>query len=118
MKHGLARELHTAGKIYDILQTPDKQNLTGVAPILTDISLTHPFIGNAVHRDRWGTFQRKNLNQRAQFKSLKHAWAENVHVVEPCVLDALRSMSGESAATLSLFAWCQAEREAEFFVED
>ena len=27
-------------------------------------------------------------------------------------------MSGESAATLCLFAWCQAEREAEFFVED
>jgi len=27
-------------------------------------------------------------------------------------------MSGESSATLCLFAWCQAEREAEFFVED
>ena len=27
-------------------------------------------------------------------------------------------MSGESAATLCKFAWCQAEREAEFFVED
>ena len=27
-------------------------------------------------------------------------------------------MSGESAATLCLFAWCQAGREAEFLVED
>ena len=27
-------------------------------------------------------------------------------------------MSGETAATLCLFAWCQAEREAEFFVGD
>ena len=27
-------------------------------------------------------------------------------------------MSGESAATLCLFAWCQAEREAKFFVEE
>ena len=26
-------------------------------------------------------------------------------------------MSGESTATLCLFAWCQAEREAEFFVD-
>jgi hypothetical protein len=27
-------------------------------------------------------------------------------------------MSGESAVTLCLFAWCQAVQEAEFFVED
>ena len=27
-------------------------------------------------------------------------------------------MYGESAASLCLFAWCQAERAAEFFVED
>ena len=32
-------------------------------------------IGNAVDRDRWGTYQGKNLSQRAQFKSLKRAWA-------------------------------------------
>jgi len=82
------------------------------------ISLAYPFIGNAVNRDRWGTYQGKNLSQLAQFKSLKNAWSENVHVVVPFVSDTLGSMSGGSAATLCLFAWCQAEREAEFFVED
>ena len=66
---------------------------------------THPFIGNAVGRDRWGTYQGKNLSQWAQFKSLKHAWAENVHVVVPFVSDTLGSMFGECAATLCLLAW-------------
>jgi hypothetical protein len=118
VKHGLPRELHTAGRICDILYTPNNQNLRGVTPILADVSLTHPFIGNAVDRDQWGIYQGNKLSQRAQFKSLKHAWAENEHVVVPLVSDTLGSMSGESAATLCLFAWCQAEREAEFFVED
>ena len=62
--------------------------------------------------------QEKNLRRQAQFKSLKHAWAETEHVVVPFVSDTLGSMSGESAATLCLFAWCQAGREAEFFVDD
>jgi len=118
VKHGLPRELHTAGRICNILYTPNNHNLRGVTPILADISLTHPFIGNAVDRDRRGTYQRKNLSRRAQFKNVKHAWVENVHVVVPFVSGTLWSMSGESAATLCLFAWCQAEREAEFFVED
>ena len=118
VKHGLLHELHTAGKMYDIRYTPTDQNLRDLTPILADISLTHPFIGNAVDRDRWGTYQRKNLSQRAQSKSLKHAWAENVHGVVPFVSDTLGSMAGESAATLCLFAWCQAELEAEFFAED
>ena len=118
VKHGLLHELHTAGKMYDIRYTPTDQNLRDLTPILADISLTHPFIGNAVDRDRWGTYQRKNLSQRARSKSLKHAWAENVHGVVPFVSDTLGSMAGESAATLCLFAWCQAELEAEFLAED
>jgi len=118
VKHGLPRELHTAGRICDILYTPNNQNLRGVTHILADVSLTHPFIGYAVDMDQWGTYQGKKLSQRAHFKSLKHAWAENVHVVVPFVSYTLGSMSGESAATLCLFACCQAEREAEFFVED
>jgi len=90
----------------------------GGTPILADVSRTHPFIGNAVDRDQWGTYQGKKLSQRAQVKNLKHAWAENVHVVVPFASDTLGSMSGESAARLCLFAWCQAEREAELVVED
>ena len=65
-----------------------------------------------------GTYQGKKLSQWAQSKNLRHVWAENVHAVLPIVSDALGSMSGESAATLCLFEWCQAERRAEFFVED
>ena len=53
-------------------------------------------------RDRWGTYQGKNLSQWAHFKSLKHAWAENEHEVVPLVSDT-ESMSGESAALLCLF---------------
>ena len=89
-----------------------------MTPILAVISLTHLFIGNAVDRDRWGNYQGNNLSQRAQIKCLKHAWAENERVVVPFVSDTLGSMSGNSAATLCLFAWCQAGREAEFFVEN
>ena len=51
-------------------------------------------------------------------KSLKHAWAENQHVIVPFVSDALSSMSEESVATVCVIAWCQAGLEAEFFVED
>ena len=102
------RKLHTAGRFCDILYTPNNQNVRGVTPILADISLTHPFTGNAGDRDKWGIYQKKNLCQRAQIKSLKHAWAENEHVVVPFVSGTLGSMSGESAAALCLFAWCQA----------
>ena len=54
----------------------------------------------------------------AQIKSLKHAWAKNEHGVVTFVSDTAVSLSEESAATLCLFAWCQAERETGFFVED
>ena len=89
--HGLPRELRTAGRICDILYTPNNQNLRGVTPILADVSQTQPFIGNAVDRDQWSTYQGKKLSQRAQFKSLKHVWAENEHVVVPFVSDTLGS---------------------------
>jgi hypothetical protein len=36
----------------------------------------------------------------------------------PPVVDTLGSMSGKSAVTLCLFAWCQAVQETEFLVED
>ena len=117
VKHGLPHELHTAGRICDILYTPNNENLMGVTPILADVSLTHPCIKNAVDRDQWGTYQGKKLSQRAQFKNLQHAWSENVHIIVPFVSDTLGSMSGESVAMLCLFAWCQAEREAGFFAE-
>ena len=65
-----------------------------------------------------GTYKGKNLDQRAQFKSPTHAWAENVHVVVPFILHMLGSISGESAATLCLFSWRQAELVAEFIVAD
>jgi hypothetical protein len=116
--HGLPREFHNAGKICDILYIPTDLHIQGLTPILADVSLTHPFIGNAGDREQWGTYQGKNLCRRAQYKHLKHAWAETEHVVVPFVSDTLGSMSGESAAMLCLFAWCQAGREAEFFVED
>jgi hypothetical protein len=51
-------------------------------------------------------------------KRLKHAWAENDHIVMPFVSGTLGSMTGESAVTLCLFAWCQAVQETEFFVDD
>ena len=51
-------------------------------------------------------------------KRLKHAWAEGDLIVVPCVSDTLGSMTGESAVTLCLFAWCQAVQEMVFFVED
>ena len=89
-----------------------------MTPNLSDISVTHPFIGNAGDREQWGVFQGKGLFRRAQMKRLKHAWAENNHVVVPFVSDTLGSLSGESAVTLCLFAWCQAVLEAEFFLDD
>ena len=113
--HGLPREFHTTGRICDNLYTPDHQNLRGLTPILADISLTHPFDGNAVNREQWLTYQGKGLCQRAQMKRLKHAWAESDHIVVSFVSDTLGSMTGESAA---MFAWCQAVQETEFFVED
>jgi hypothetical protein len=51
-------------------------------------------------------------------KRLKHAWTESDHVVVPSVSDNVGSMTGESAVTLCLFAWCQAVQETEFSVED
>ena len=54
----------------------------------------------------------------SKIKRLKHAWAESDHIVAPFVSDTLGSMTGESAVTLRLFAWCQAVQETEFFVED
>ena len=54
-----------------------------MTPTLTDISLTRPLIGNAGDREQWGIFQGKGLCRRAQMKRLKHAWAENDHVVVP-----------------------------------
>ena len=116
--HGLQREFHTTGRICNILYTPDHQNLRGLTHIFADISLTHPFVGNAVNREQWGTYQGKGLCQRAQMKRLKRAWAESDHIVVPFVSDTLGSMTGESAVTLCLFAWCQAVQETEFFVED
>jgi len=51
-------------------------------------------------------------------KRLKHELAESDHIVAPFVSDTLGSMSGESAVTLCLFAWCQTVQETEFFLED
>jgi hypothetical protein len=57
--HGLPRELHTAGRICDSLYSPDNQNLMGVTPVLADISLPHPFIGNAGKVQRAEALQRE-----------------------------------------------------------
>jgi hypothetical protein len=35
---------------------PDNQNLRRLTPILADISLTYPLVGNAANRDQWGTY--------------------------------------------------------------
>ena len=51
-------------------------------------------------------------------KLLKHAWAKSDHIVLPFMSDTLGSITGESAVTLCLFAWCQAVQATEFFVED
>jgi hypothetical protein len=59
--HGLPREFHITGRIYDILNIPDYQNLRGLTPILADISRTHPFVENAVSREQWSTYQGKGL---------------------------------------------------------
>ena len=76
------------------------------------------FVGNAADMKQWGTYQGKNLCQRAQMKRLKHAWVESAHIVVPFVSDTLGSMTGESAVTVYLFAWCQALQEIELFVDD
>ena len=59
---GLSQESHTTGSICDILCSLDHQNLRGLTPILADIPLTHPFVGNAVNREQWGTHQGKGLS--------------------------------------------------------
>ena len=69
-----------------------------------------------VNTAQWGAYQGNDLCQRAQMKRLKHAWAESDHTVVPFVLDTLGSMTGESAVTLCLSAWCQAVQETDFFV--
>ena len=51
-------------------------------------------------------------------RRIKYAWAESDHIVVPFVSDMLRGMTGKSAVTLCLLAWCQAVQETEFFVED
>jgi len=43
--HGLPRELHTAGRICDILYTPNDQNLKGVTNIRANISLWQGLLG-------------------------------------------------------------------------
>jgi len=73
-------------------------NLLGLACILADISLTHPFIGNAADMDQWGTYQGKKLSQRAQIKSLGGKCARRRafcfgHAVG---IWALRAMKGNS----------------------
>jgi hypothetical protein len=105
--HGLPREFHTALRICKILFTPDHPNRWGLTPIVADISLTHPFVGNAVDREQWDTNQGKGLCQRAQMKRLKQAWAERNLIVVPLVSDTLGSMTGKSAVTLCLFAAVQ-----------
>ena len=75
-------------------------------------------VGNAVDREQWSAFQEKGVCRRVQVKRLKYAWAESDHIVVPFVSDTLGSMSGESAVTLCLFAWCQAVQEADCFVQD
>jgi len=116
--HGITRDVHTTCRICDIIYIPDYQNLRGLTPILTDISLIHPFVENAVHRKQWSTYLGKGLCQQAQMKLFKHVWAASNHIVVPFVSDTLGSMTGKSAVSLCLFAWCQALQETEFFVED
>jgi len=92
--HGLLREFHTTGRICDIFFTTDHQNLRGLTPILADILMTHPFVGNAVDREQWGTYQGKGLCQRAQMKRLEHAWAEIDRIVVPFVFNQYRTRWG------------------------
>ena len=65
-----------------------------------------------MNREKWGTYQGKDLCQRVQMKRLKHTWAESDHIVVPFVSDTL-SKTGESAVTMCLCAWCQAVHETE-----
>ena len=116
--YGLPQEFNTTGRMCDLLYTPDHQNLRVLTLILADISLTRPFVENAVNREQRGTYPRKGLCQRTQMKRLTHALAESDHIVVPFVSDTLGSMTQESAVTLFLFSWFQAGQETEFFVED
>ena len=52
--HGLPCELQNAGRICCILFIPDHRNRRGLTPILADILLTHPIVGNAVDREHGG----------------------------------------------------------------
>jgi len=81
------------------------------------INIFSNFVGNVADMKQWGNNQEKFLCQRAQMKRLKHAWVESAHIVVPFVSDTLGSMTGQSAVTLCLFAWCQAVQEIEFFVD-
>jgi hypothetical protein len=110
---GLSREfLHHRQDLRYSLHSRSSES-AGLTPILADISMTHPFVGNAVNREQGATYQGKGLCHKVQMKRLKHAWAKSDHTVVPCVSDALGSMTGESAVTL-----CQAVQEMECFVED
>jgi hypothetical protein len=101
-------------RICEILFTPDHQNRWGLTPIVADISLTHPFVGNAVDREQWDSLPTRERDcQRAQVKRLKQAWAESSPIVVPLVSDTLGSMTGKSAVTLCLFAPCRAVKETE-----
>ena len=46
--HGIPREFHTTGRIFGSLFTPYYSNLRGVTSILAEISMTHPFVRNAI----------------------------------------------------------------------
>jgi hypothetical protein len=56
--------------------------------------MTHPFVGNAVDREQWGTYQGKGLCQRAHMKRLEHAWAESDRIVVPFVFNQYRTRWG------------------------
>ena len=71
--------------------TPDHQHLWGLTSILAYISLTHPCIGNAGYREKWGTCQDEVLCKRAPMQHLTYAWVEKYHVVVPFVSDRLAS---------------------------
>ena len=93
VKHGLPRDVPTTGRLRHSLH-PRSQNLRGLTPILVDVSLTHPFVGNAVDREQWDTYQGKGLCQRAQMKRVNHAWAESDHIIVPFVSNQCRTRRG------------------------
>ena len=73
-----------------------------MTPILSDISLTRPFIGNAGDRKQWGIFQGKGLCRRAQMKRIKHAWAENDRRRAFCIGHAGEFVGGECRDAVSV----------------